>query len=87
MHGPAEDSGERSENESLGIRRFLTVRDAAEFASLSEKTIRRLASAGRLIVYRPCAGRILIDRLQLESLILASRDWSRAERSGKEDAK
>ena len=53
-------------------QRFLTVRSAASYADLSEDSIRRLIESGRLSVYRPVKGRLLVDRLELDNLILAS---------------
>ena len=53
-------------------RRFLTIRNAGKFADLSEETIRRLLASQKLTAHRPVRGRILIDRLELESLIKES---------------
>lgn len=53
-------------------RRFLGVADAAAYASLSDESVRRLLSAGKLAALRPIKGKILIDRLELDSLVLSS---------------
>ena len=45
---------------------WLTVDLAAEYSSLSTKSIRRLISAGKLQAYRPCRGRVLINLGELE---------------------
>ena len=52
--------------------RFLTVLGAAAYCSLSESSVRREIAVGRLRAYRPRRGRILIDRRELDALILAS---------------
>ena len=53
-------------------RRWLTVTSAAEYSDLSPESIRRLISAGKLTPRRPVKGRILIDRLELDSMIAGS---------------
>ena len=52
--------------------RFLTVDGAADYCSLSAESIRRLLSNGKLQPHRPVKGRILIDRVELETLVLTS---------------
>lgn len=52
--------------------RFLTVQGSADYCSLSPETVRRMISAGKLRALRPCRGRILIDRTELESAILSA---------------
>ncbi|MBI3463304.1 MAG: hypothetical protein HY000_09630 [Planctomycetes bacterium] len=54
------------------LPRFLTLQAAADFCSLSAKSVRRLLESGALSALRPRAGRVLIDRTELEGLILAS---------------
>jgi excisionase family DNA binding protein len=51
--------------------RFLAVTAAATYSGLSEETIRRWLRSGRLTAYRPNR-RVLVDREQLDRLILAS---------------
>jgi excisionase family DNA binding protein len=53
-------------------RRFLTVADAAVYTGLSQESIRRLLARGRLHALRPVRGRVLIDRHELEALVLTS---------------
>jgi excisionase family DNA binding protein len=55
------------------VTRFLSIDAAARYASLSAQSIRRWISAGRLKAHRP-GGKILIDRQELEDLILHSGD-------------
>ena len=55
-----------------GQQRFFTVASAARYADLSSKSIRRLVASGSLQALRPCRGRILVDRTQLDSLILGA---------------
>jgi excisionase family DNA binding protein len=53
-------------------QRFLGVADAAGLAGLSIESIRRLLAAGKLTALRPVRGKILIDRRELESMVLNS---------------
>ncbi len=53
-------------------RRFLSVAEAAAYSSLSDDSIRRLIERGDLTALRPMAGKILIDRDELDRLILGS---------------
>jgi excisionase family DNA binding protein len=53
-------------------RRFMTIERAAHYTDLSEKSMRRMISEGRLNAYRPVRGRILIDRHELDAAILGS---------------
>jgi hypothetical protein len=53
-------------------QRFLGVKEAARFCGLSPDAIRGLVNAGRLTGFRPIAGRVLVDKRELESLILSS---------------
>lgn len=61
-------------------RRFFGVDEAAKYASLSPESIRRLLAGGRLTALRPVTGRVLIDRRELDSLILASNQRPRRRR-------
>ena len=56
------------------LPRFLAVAAAAVYASLSEDVIRSLYARGDLTALRPVKGRVLIDRLELDGLILGSTD-------------
>lgn len=42
--------------------RFITVSRAAEYADLSQESIRRLLASGRLTALRPVRGRVLVGR-------------------------
>jgi excisionase family DNA binding protein len=53
-------------------QRYLTVRAAAAYSSLSEDSIRSLLVSGKLTALRPVAGRVLIDRRELDALLLSS---------------
>ena len=52
--------------------RFLSVRRAAAYASLSEVSIRRLLDSGKLTSLRPGRGKILIDRIQLDAVVVSA---------------
>lgn len=53
-------------------QRWLSVKAAASYASLSEDSIRRMLEEGQLTPYRPRRGTVLIDRRQLDRVILAA---------------
>ena len=52
--------------------RWLSVRRAAAYTSLSEVSVRRLISAGKIEAKRVVKGKVLIDRIQLDALISGS---------------
>ena len=49
--------------------RWLTIKGAAAHSSLSEESIRRMLSSGKLAAHRPVKGRILIDKNELDNVI------------------
>lgn len=53
-------------------QRWLTISSAARYADLSENSIRRMISAGKLDAHRVVRGRILIDRQQLDAHIAST---------------
>jgi excisionase family DNA binding protein len=57
---------------ALVAKRYLSVADAAIYASLSPDSIRSLLNTGKLSGLRPVGGRVLIDRRELDALLLAS---------------
>lgn len=65
---------------SMANQRFFGVADAAGLTGLSEESIRRLLSAGKLTPLRPLRGKILIDRRELENLVLTSTKTPRTGR-------
>ena len=52
--------------------RFFTVKGAANYSGLSEASIRRELSKGKLTALRPVKGRVLLDRIELENVIRTS---------------
>ncbi len=50
-------------------KRFVKTKTATSFVDLSEGSIRRLIASGKLVGYRPVAGTVLVDRLELEALV------------------
>ena len=52
--------------------RWLTIANAAVYSGLSEDSIRRLISSGKIAGHRPVKGRVLIDRGELDSFISAA---------------
>jgi excisionase family DNA binding protein len=57
---------------ALAQRRYMSVADAAAYTSLSTDAIRCLLARTKLTAYRPIAGRVLIDRLELDALMASS---------------
>ncbi|NQU20951.1 MAG: helix-turn-helix domain-containing protein [Candidatus Nealsonbacteria bacterium] len=53
-------------------QRYLGVKASATYSDLSEDTIRRLVERGDLTAHRPVKGKVLIDKQQLDRLILGS---------------
>ena len=53
-------------------QRFMSIRTAAAYADLSQDSVRRLLERGELTAYRPVKGKILVDRLELDGVILGS---------------
>jgi len=53
-------------------QRWLTVQGAAKYASLSDESIRRLLSSGRLTAHRPVPGRVIVNRSELDAVIRSS---------------
>jgi excisionase family DNA binding protein len=52
--------------------RWATAVQAASYTGLSEKTIKRMVTDGRLAGHRPVPGRLLIDLRELDELIQKS---------------
>jgi excisionase family DNA binding protein len=63
-----------------GPARFLGIEAAAAYCGLSAKSIRRLIAAGKLTAHRPVRGKVLLDRQQLDALILNSTSTPRTGR-------
>jgi excisionase family DNA binding protein len=53
-------------------KRFCSIASAAKYCDLSEDSLRRLIERGDLTAHRPVRGKILIDREELDRLILGS---------------
>jgi excisionase family DNA binding protein len=53
-------------------RRWLSLDAAAEYASLSRRSLERLLEEGRLRSYRPRGRRRLIDRAELDQFLAGS---------------
>lgn len=53
-------------------RRWLTVREAAAYLSLSDDSVRAMLAVGRLTARRPVPGRVLIDRRELDFIVFGS---------------
>ena len=50
-------------------RGYFFVKNGAIYSDLSEKTLRRFISSGRLKAYRPARGKILVKKKELDALI------------------
>jgi excisionase family DNA binding protein len=53
-------------------QRYLSVEQAGRYAALSAESIRRMLASGVLTPLRPVRGRVLIDRRQLDGIILGA---------------
>ncbi|MHC4399219.1 MAG: excisionase family DNA-binding protein [Planctomycetota bacterium] len=53
-------------------QRFMSIRTAAAYSDLSQDSIRRLLERGDLTAHRPVRGRVLIDRQELDGVILGA---------------
>ena len=51
---------------------YLSLKNAAFYSDLSQKTLRRFIAKGELVDYRPARGKILIKRKELDALIQKS---------------
>lgn len=71
---------ELAKQASQPAQRWLSIAGSAEYCSLSEKSIRQLVAAGKLTPHRPCKGKILLDRLELDSLIAGATQQPRTGR-------
>jgi excisionase family DNA binding protein len=54
-------------------RRFFTIPGAADYTTLSPRAIRRLVAEGRLPAYHPTPRRTVLDRADLDRVVLESR--------------
>jgi hypothetical protein len=57
--------------ESQQWPRWLSVSQAARYASLGEKSIRNLIAAAVIVPSRTVRGKLLIDRMQLDAALLS----------------
>ena len=71
-HDPDDHTSDSTTERAQVSQRFMGVNDAAAYSGLSEKSIRRLVASGKITGLRPVRGRVLIDRLELDSLILSA---------------
>ncbi|ADB15825.1 hypothetical protein Psta_1143 [Pirellula staleyi DSM 6068] len=55
------------QNDVKNERRYVTLREASELYPLSEMTFRRLASAGKITLYRPTPGKLFLSVDEIES--------------------
>lgn len=53
--------------------RFLDLETAATYTSLSVKSLRRMISRGDLQPCRPVRGKVLLDRTELDAVILGTK--------------
>jgi len=58
--------------ESVGNKRWLTIKGAAKHVSLSVESLRRFVAEGKLTSYYPTPGKILIDCRELDAFIASS---------------
>ena len=58
-------------------RRWLSVADAATYSAVSEETIRTLISSGKLTGHRPVGGRVILDRLEIDTFLSSATNSPR----------
>ena len=58
--------------QAAGELRFLPIPAAAAYAGISNESIRRMLASRRLTTFRPVRGRIVVDRHELEAVVLES---------------
>ena len=59
-----------NQRESSGSNRgYFSIKNAAIYCDLSQKTLRRFIEGGKLTAYRPAKGKILLKRKELEAFI------------------
>ena len=58
-------------------QRYFRVKEAAKYSGLSEDSVRWLLSSGKLTALRPVPGRVVVDRRELDALLLASTKGAR----------
>jgi len=61
-------------------QRFMTLRTASGYSDLSVDSLRRLVESGKLTAHRPVRGRVLLDRMELDQVILGSTTHPRTGR-------
>ncbi|HWA98629.1 MAG TPA: helix-turn-helix domain-containing protein [Pirellulales bacterium] len=61
-------------------KRFLSVEEAARYCSISAESVRRMISAGKLVSLNPVRGRVVIDKQQLDAVVLGSAQQLRGGR-------
>lgn len=54
-------------------KRFFTVIEAGSYTGLSPESIRQALATGGLVACRPIAGRLLIDKSDLDSWVLGAK--------------
>jgi excisionase family DNA binding protein len=58
---------------SLQAARYIGIEDAAAYTGLCSRSIRRLLDRGELTALRPVAGKVLIDRREIDNLVLSAK--------------
>ena len=61
-------------------QRWLSVKTAAKYADVAEKSIRGLIAAAKLTPHRPLRGKVLVDRHELDNLIATATSRPRTSR-------
>lgn len=69
-----------SPTDGQGERSFMSLKTAAFYSDLSQKTLRRFIADGSLTAYRPAKGKVLLKRKELDALINKSTKQVRSGR-------
>ncbi len=68
-------------------QRWFGVQQASEYMGIGVASVRRLISAGKLTAYRVLRGRVLLDKFEIDSLVLGSSRQLRGPRRGHTNSK
>ncbi len=65
----ADDGGEVAMEPRPSVRKYMTVREAAEYSRLSERTLRQAMKRGFLRYYQPIGRRFLLHPWDIDEFI------------------
>lgn len=60
---------------STSNRRYATIKEAAEYAATSDKTVRRWISQGKIMGFRVGTRFLRVDLNEIDSMLSTTRNW------------